>query len=78
MLPFKKIIGCLQLSSLDAQQLDIGLIQAKDEGQTGYSKDWQGCSKGFPKGKGRGKSLGAALPAQGKPHPSRLFYSDLQ
>ena len=56
---------------------DIGLIRVKEEDWTGFSKGWQGCSKGFPEGKARGKSREVALPAQGKPHPSRLFYSDL-
>ena len=55
----------------------IGLIWVKEEGRTGFSKGWQGCSEGFPEGKARGKSRGAALPARGKPRPSRLFYSDL-
>ena len=43
----------------------------------GFSEGWQGCSEGFPEGEARGKSRGAALPARGKPRPSRLFYSDL-
>ena len=42
-----------------------------------FSKGWQGCSEGFSEGEARGKSRGAALPARGKPRPSRLFYSDL-
>ena len=54
-----------------------GLIRVKEEGWTGFSKGWQGCSEGFSEGEARGKSRGAALPARGKPHPSRLFYSDL-
>ena len=58
-------------------QTDIGLIQVKEEGWRGVSEGWQGCSEGFPEGEARGKSRGAALPAQGKPRPSRLFYSDL-
>ena len=33
----------------------------------GFSDDRQGCSEGFPMGKARGKSQGAALPAKGKP-----------
>ena len=33
-----------------------GLIQVKKEGQTGFSKGWQGCSEGFPGGEARGKS----------------------
>ena len=49
-----------------------GLIQAKEEGWTGISEGWQGCSEGFPEGKAQGKSRGEALPAQGKPRPSRL------
>ena len=44
---------------------------------TGFSEGWQGCSEGFPEGEARGKFPGAALLAQGKPRPSRLFYSDL-
>ena len=55
----------------------IGLILVKEEGRTGLSEGWQGCSKGFPEGEARGKFRGAALPARGKPRPSRLFYSDL-
>ena len=35
-----------------------------------------GCSLGIPSGFALGKSLGAALPALGKPHPSLLFYLD--
>ena len=57
--------------------VNLGLIQVKEEGWTGFSVGWQGCSGGFPKGKTRGKSQGAALPGQGKPRPSRLFYLDL-
>ena len=53
-----------------------GLIQVKEEGWTGFSKGWQRCSEGFPKGKVWGKSWGAALPAQRKPRPSPLFYLD--
>ena len=29
---------------------DIRLIQVKEEGWTGFSDGWQGCSEGFPKG----------------------------
>ena len=64
--------SCLPLCS---QQL--GLIQVKEEGWTGFSKGWQGCSEGFPEGKAQGKSWGAALLAQGKPRPSWHFYLDL-
>ena len=53
------------------------VIQVKEEGWTGFSEGWQDCSEGFPEGEARGKSRGAALPAQGKPSPSRLFYLDL-
>ena len=53
-----------------------GLIQVKEEGRTGFSNGWQGCSKGFPEGKAQKKSWGAALWAWGKPRPSRLFYLD--
>ena len=28
--------------------VDIGLIQVKEEGWTGFSKGWQGCSEGNP------------------------------
>ena len=52
-------------------------IRVKDSGWTGFSSGWQGCSAGFPEGKAKGKSRGAALPAQGKPRPSGLFYSYL-
>ena len=38
----------------------------------GFSKGWQGCSEEFPEGEAQGKSRGAALPARGKPRPSRL------
>ena len=55
----------------------IGIIQVKEEGWTGFSGGWQGCSEGFPEGKARRKSQGAALPARGKTCPSRLFYLDL-
>ena len=55
----------------------IGLIRVKEEGWTGFSKSWQGCSEGFPEGKAQGKFHAAALLARGKPRPSRLFYSDL-
>ena len=68
--------GCRKLqSSLCHQQ--IGKIQVKEEGGPGFSEGWQGCSEGFPKGEARGKSQGVALPAQGKPRPSQLFYLDL-
>ena len=30
---------------------DIGLIQVKEEGWTGFSEGWQGCSEGFSKAK---------------------------
>ena len=40
----------------------IGLIQV-EKGWTGFSEGWQVCSEGFPDGKARGKSRGAALPA---------------
>ena len=57
--------------------IENGLIRVKEEGWTGFSDGWQGCSEGFPEGEAQGKSQGAALPARGKPRPSRLFYSDL-
>ena len=34
----------------------IGLIQEKEEGWTGFSNGWQGCSEGFPEGEAQGKS----------------------
>ena len=39
------------------------LIQVKEEGWTGFSEGWQGCSDEFPEGQAQGKSRGAALPA---------------
>ena len=63
--------------SVDFRKANNGLIQVKEEGWTGFSEGWQGCSEGFSEGKARGKSRGAALPARGKPRPSRLFYSNL-
>ena len=33
-----------------------GLIQVKEEGLTGFSEGWQGCSEGFLEGEARGKS----------------------
>ena len=65
------------LKTRSGNKLCIGLIWIKEEGRTGFSKGWKGCSEGFPEGEARGISPGAALPAQGKPCPSRLFYSDL-
>ena len=47
------------------QAMHNGLIWVKEEGGTGFSEGWQGCSRE------------ASLPARGKPCPSRLFYSDL-
>ena len=35
---------------------DNGLIWVKEEGRTGFSEGWQGCSEGFPKGEAQGKS----------------------
>ena len=55
---------------------EIGLIWLKEEGRTGFSEGWQGCSERFPQGEARGKFRGAALPARGKPCPSLLLYSD--
>ena len=55
----------------------FGKTIVKEEGRTGFCKGWQDCSEGFPEGKARWKSQGAALPARGKPCPSGLFYSDL-
>ena len=44
-----------------------GLIRVKEEGLTGFSEGWQGCSEGFPEGEARWKSPGAALPAPPNP-----------
>ena len=53
-----------QFESLDMSMVpQIGLIQVKEEGWTGFSKGWQGSSEGFPEGEAQGKSQGAALPA---------------
>ena len=30
--------------------LEIGLIEEKQEGMTGFSEGWQGCSEGFSEG----------------------------
>ena len=38
-----------------------GLIQVEEEGWTGFSKGWQGCSEGFAEGEAWGKSRGAAV-----------------
>ena len=46
----------------------IGLVWVNKEGQTGFSRGCQGCTKG---------TRGAALTAQGKLCPSRLFHSCL-
>ena len=35
----------------------IGLIQVKEEGWTGFSKGWQGCSEGFAEGLCRGHEI---------------------
>ena len=58
--------------------VQIGLIHVKEEGWTGFSSVWQGCSEGFPEGEAQGKSQGGALPARGKTHVSRLFDLDLR
>ena len=63
----------------------IGLIEVKEEGRTGFSKDWQGCSEGFPEG----KALPVVLPDSftfyllfpigffiGPPKIHRRFYID--
>ena len=39
-----------------AEYRNIGLIQIKGEGWTGFSEDWQGCSEGFHEGEAQGKS----------------------
>ena len=73
----KTILEFLALNLLMGSKLyrsfHIGLIRVKEEGWTGFSEGWQGGSKEFPEGEARGKSRGAALPARGKPSPSRLF-----
>ena len=38
------------------KEIQIGLIQVKEEGWTGSSEGWQACSEGFPKDNARGKS----------------------
>ena len=43
---------------LENYSANIGLIQVKEEGWTGFSEGWQGCSEGFPEGEARGKSRG--------------------
>ena len=54
---------------------NIGLIQVKEEGWTGFSSGWQGYFEGFPEGEAQGNSQGAALPALGKPvHPSSFTW----
>ena len=54
----------------------IWVNPSKSGERTGFSKGWQGCSKGFPKGKTIVKPWGGALPAQGKFRPFQFFYSD--
>ena len=51
----------------------IGLIQVKEADGRGVSKGWQGCSEGFPEGKARAISRGAALLARGYPVHSDSF-----
>ena len=57
----------LRMSVLWLEFVYTGLIQVKEEGWMGFSDGWQGCSEGFPKGRARGKSQGAALPARVPP-----------
>ena len=42
--------------NLSKSMVQNGLIQVKEEGLTGFSEGWQGCSEGFPEGEARGKS----------------------
>ena len=49
------------MSQLFALLAEIGLIQVKEEGGTGFSESWQGCSEGFPEGEAQGKSRDAAF-----------------
>ena len=61
---FRKVWNNDQVRMISSRQvvlsLQNGLIEVKEEG--------------FPSGFAFGKSLGAALPALGKPRPSRPFY----
>ena len=50
---------------------------SKRGGKDGVFRGLAGLLRGIPEGEARGQSRGAALPARGKPRPSRLFYSDL-
>ena len=54
-----KFIQNVNLNTFDIWE--NGLIWVKEEGRTGFSQGWQGCSDGFPEGEARGKSRGAAL-----------------
>ena len=48
---------------------------SKEEGRTGFSEGWQGCSKGFTEGKARGKSRGAVLQPEENPvHPDSFTW----
>ena len=79
--PGKQIIFVIEMhidwNGSVVSKTDNGLIQVKEEGWTGFSEGWHGGSEGFPKGEVRGKSLGAALSARGKPCSSRLFYLNI-
>ena len=56
----KKLENNLDLDLRWSNQVrHIGLIQVREEGWTGFSKGWQGCSEGFPKGEAGGKSQGS-------------------
>ena len=48
-------------------KLKNGFIRVKEEGRTGFSNGWQGCSEGFPEYKVREKSDRSSLQARGKP-----------
>ena len=50
---------------------------SKRGGKDGVFRGLVGLLKGFPEGKAGGKSEVAALPAEGTPCPSQLFYLDL-
>ena len=51
-LPFHFLLRTRSKSSWQVQT-QIGLIWVKEEGKTGFSEGWQGCSEGFPEGEAR-------------------------
>ena len=65
------IVSCQAQSALGVIGI-IGLIQVKEKGW-GFPRTGRAAPRDLP----RGKPEGAALPAQGKPRPSRVFYLDL-